>query len=192
MSLLVADLDNPFHGFMVIRLDSVIDVIHLLDKTCLRHSKSAMGIDTSSILASVELPPEGRVNDQAAQWKGGRAQTLVSFRLRSYKDNFKKKAPTSEVYRAGSGKFNPKAQQKVLAMARLRTASLYPKSPDARGGPGSPAGGYIQSVSSAGGRLRSEGTGSLDDVEEVSAYDDLDEMERSVLSAGRSGSLLPH
>ena len=121
MSLMVADLDKPFHGFMVVRLDSVVDVIRLLDHTCLRHSKSMMGIGKSSILASVELPPEDAPPDEESPRdvvKGGRA---VSFRSRSYMDNFKKQPP-SMVYRTASGRFSPKEQQGILAMARLRTA----------------------------------------------------------------------
>ena len=174
MSLMVADLDKPFHGFMVVRLDSVVDVIRLLDHTCLRHSKSMMGIGKSSILASVELPPEDAPPDEESPRdvvKGGRA---VSFRSRSYMDNFKKQPP-SMVYRTASGRFSPKEQQGILAMARLRTASAKAKSPD---------------ISNSGGPVSPGGTGALENVEEVTVYDDLDEMEASVL--GRPGSQLPH
>ena len=174
MSLMVADLDKPFHGFMVVRLDSVVDVIRLLDHTCLRHSKSMMGIGKSSILASVELPPEDAPPDEESPRdvvKGGRA---VSFRSRSYMDNFKKQPP-SMVYRTASGRFSPKEQQGILAMARLRTASAKAKSTD---------------ISNSGGPVSPGGTGALGKVEEVTVYDDLDEMEASVL--GRPGSQLPH
>lgn len=59
MSLLVADQDRPFHGYMYIRLDCVLDVIHLLDNTCLRHSQTSLGKQRVSIIASDEVPRWG-------------------------------------------------------------------------------------------------------------------------------------
>ena len=56
MSLLVADLDRPFHGFMVIKLHGVVDVIRLLDHTCLRHSQTTLGRRKMSIIASADAP----------------------------------------------------------------------------------------------------------------------------------------
>ena len=56
MSLLVSDLDHPYHGFLCVRLHNVVTVIKLLDATCVRHSAEAFGKHGGAILASVEPP----------------------------------------------------------------------------------------------------------------------------------------
>ena len=79
MSLLVSDLDHPYHGFFCVRLHNVVTVIKLLDATCVRHSAEAFGKHEGTILASVE-PPTAEGAAAVADVEG--RLRVTSFRVR--------------------------------------------------------------------------------------------------------------
>ena len=80
MSLLVSDLDHPYHGFLCVRLHNVVAVIKLLDATCVRHSAEAFGKRLGSIIASVEPPTTDAAG--AVPLAEASLGVAVSFRVR--------------------------------------------------------------------------------------------------------------
>eukprot|EP01051_Picozoa_sp_SAG22_P004966 SAG22_NODE_282_length_13050_cov_37.625125_8_plen_248_part_00 len=77
LSLLVADLDDPYNGFMKIQLKSFVEVVQLLDKTCVRHAEKTLNRRRMSVLMSVDpteyvdrhehLAPRGPGFDRASR-----------------------------------------------------------------------------------------------------------------------------
>jgi hypothetical protein len=210
MTLLVADLDRPFHGFMVVKLDCVVDVIRLLDDTCLRHSGSTIGIEKTSILTSVAVPP---VSDESHQVYDDGDQVepdamsltsqdahsthgVRSFRHRSFRSHFQRTSPSTN-YRVRtsasdshqSGQLSPQMQQRILAMGRLRAKNrpkLQSTSGDINDGlePVDPSAGTASADAGNGLPIR---------------YDDLDAIEEALTSEAsrmggapsRNGTILP-
>eukprot|EP01043_Picozoa_sp_COSAG02_P013077 COSAG02_NODE_517_length_20800_cov_18.817497_9_plen_200_part_00 len=185
MSLLVADLDRPFHGCMVIDLHSLVDVVTLLDHACLRHSKSTIGRRKMSILACHHAPQWTGSGSPLGQRNGHDTDTSASSSAAVHwgalKRRFKSKSSVESEYRAEVD------MSAAMAMKRLRSDS-YGASQSKHSGE---AGG-LDKLEEGDESDESDDENRQDDYQHnqggATTYEDLDEMEAEVL--GRPGSLL--